>query len=192
MSLRLPRFSDQWTPLDAPPGARLVLRLDADQEAFERQVDRLCRRWHAQAFSSSYLDGTAPFLQNLSMLENLTLPLAWRRGLTLPLVLRRAQPYLESLGWSPRDLQRLCRCRPDDLSDAQRVRAVLLRAALAAPDWLLIDPGWFEHSPLPLPQLIGLAEAVLGQSRWLLFWPASQVPLPGPVHWHTIQLELER
>lgn len=187
----LPPFDAGWTPAQAAAGARLLLPLSGDGLAFERQLDRLCAAWNHRPFSSSYLDATAPFVENVSMLENLWLPLAWRRGIRPGDVARRALPLLPLLGWSADDLRRLLLSRPGDLPPPVLARALVLRAALARPDWLLIEPGWFARPLLPLETSIALLQALLGDARWLLFWPAGRTPLPASVNWHTIQLEAD-
>lgn len=185
----LPRFAAGWTVAQAAAGARLVLPLAGDAQAFERQVDRCCASWNRQPFSCTYLDAAAPFVENVSMLENLWLPLAWSRGIRPAQVVSRAQPYLQPLGWSPQGLRRLLQCRPGDLSPPALARAVVLRAALSRPDWLLIGPAWFQQPLLPVQQGLDLLDALLGGCRWLLFWPAGLDALPAQVRWHTIQLE---
>lgn len=188
-----PRFAGGWSPAPAQvaPGARLVLPLAGEGMVFERQIDRLCAHWNGQPFVTAYLDASAPFLENVSILENLWVPLAWRRRIRPAALVQRAQRLLPLLGWDEADLRRLLACRPGDLSPPVIGRAVLLRAALAEPDWLLIEPGWFERPLLPPAQVSGLVEALLGPCRWLLLWPQARQPLPPAVSWNTIQLEAD-
>ncbi|MEB3235574.1 MAG: hypothetical protein VKM98_09110, partial [Cyanobacteriota bacterium] len=138
-----------------------------------------------------YLDATAPFLENVSILENIWVPLAWRRSFALAQVVSRARRHGALFGWSEVDLQRLLASRPGDLPPAVLACAVLLRAVLMEPDWLLIEPGWFERPLLAPEHLVSLVQSALGPCRWLLLWPQGQEPLPAGVPWHTIQLEAE-
>lgn len=174
----------------ADPGARLLLPLAAEGAALERQVDAACRHWNRRLKPCTFLAATAPWLENISMLENLWLPLAWRRPLRLGELVRRARQHLPALGWSEQDLQRLLPSRPGDLPPAVLARALLLRAALAEPDWLLIEADWFSRPLLPPERNLALLEALLGEARWVLLWPAGRAPLPSGVSWHTISLEL--
>lgn len=191
-SPRLPAFAGGWHPAHVPPAVRLVLPIRAEGPAFERCVDALCAAWNGLPQATAYLDATAPFLENVSLLENFWVPLAWRGPITLQQIVQRALPQLPLLGWTAQDLQRLLSCRPGELSPGVTARAVLLRAVLMEPAWLLIEPGWFERPLLPADQLVALVQALLGQTRWLLLWPHSRCDaLPPGVAWHTIQLEAD-
>ena len=183
------RFANDWTPQDVADGARLVLQLELEAAAQPPCIDALCRWWHQQPWRTAYLTASAPFLENISMLENFWLPLAWRRATPLAQVLSRATRHLPALGWNQQDLQRLLACRPGDLPPQVLARAVLLRAALLDPAWVLIEASWFERSLLPPAQRFELTEQLLGASRWLLVGLQPEMPLPAPVAWHTIALE---
>ncbi|MBM5801197.1 MAG: hypothetical protein FJ077_10275 [Cyanobacteria bacterium K_DeepCast_35m_m2_023] len=180
-----------WTPQQVASPARLVWPLPGEGAVIEGQIDRICACWNNQPFVTSYLDASAPFLENVSILENIWVPLAWRRRVRPIELIRRAQRLLPPLGWDGDDLRRLLACRPGDLTPAVLGRAVLLRAALANPDWLLIEPGWFERPLLPPHELTSLVQSLLGECRWLLLWPAQRQPLPSGVSWHTIPMEAE-
>jgi len=188
---RMPRFAGGWTPAQVAERARLVLPLPGHGMAFERQLDHLCAAWNAQPFRTAYLDASAPFLENVSILENIWVPLAWRRSIGWAEVVRRAGRYRDLFGWSERDLRHLLASRPGDLPPAVLACAVLLRAVLMEPEWLLIEPGWFARPLLGPEHIVALLERALGCSRWLLLWPQGQEPLPPEVGWHTIQLEAD-
>lgn len=177
-----------WNPAQVAPGARLVLPLRGDGEALEQAIDAVCAHWHGQPGCTAVLDCSAPFLENVSILENLWVPLTWRRPLAVAEVARRARQHLGALAWTEADLRRLLACRPGDLPPQVLTKAVLLRAALANPDWVLIEPNWFDQAQASADALPGLMEGLLGGSRWLLLWPSFRAALPPGVLWHTIQM----
>lgn len=183
-----PLFSGGWMPQQAPLGARLMLHFSEAAPQRDRQIDSLCRFWHRQFVATAYLETRAPFLENLSMLENFWLPQAWKRPCPLKRIYAQARPYLALLGWSELEFQRLMLCRPGDLPPAVLGRAQLLRAAISRPDWLLIDGNWFERPLLPLDQATDLAQALLAESRWLVLGSPLSAPLPGGAIWSTIEL----
>lgn len=188
-SLRPPRFAGGWSPAAVADGARLVLPLPQHGVAFEQAVDRLCAHWQSQPFHTAYLGVSAPFLENISILENLWLPLAFQRSLSVAEVARRAALQRHLFGWSELDLRHLLASRPGDLPAAVLGAAAVLRAALIDPDWVLIEPAWFARPLLGADHVLSLLEQCLGKARWLLLWPADQTTLPPGVGWHTIQLE---
>lgn len=190
-SRRLPRFAGGWAPGQVAEGARLVLPLPDQGPAFEQAVNALCAAWNAQPFHTAYLTSTAPFLENVSILENLWIPLAWRRSESLAEVARKARRHLDLFGWTEPDLRHLLASRPGDLPAAVLGCAALLRALLMDPDWLLLEPGWFQRPLLGGDHNLSLLESALGRARWLLLWPGDQGPLPPGVPWHTIWLEVE-
>lgn len=188
---RLPRFAGGWRPGQVAEGARLALPLTNQGDAFDQAVNAVCAAWNAQPFQTAYLTSTAPFLENVSILENLWIPLAWHRSQPLAEVIRRARRHLDLFGWSEQDLRHLLASRPGDLPVAVLGCAALLRALLMDPDWLLLEPGWFQRPLLGADHNLPLLEAALGRTRWLLLWPGDQGPLPPGVPWHTIRLEAE-
>jgi len=153
------------------------LSLPDDPELRDRHVDALCHFWHRQWSTTAYLGAHAPFMENLSMLENFWLPLAWKRSWPLKRIYVQSRPHLSLLGWSDLEFERLMLCRPGDLPPAVLGRAQLLRASISKPDWLLIDASWFERPLLPLEQALFYAHGLLGDSRWLVFGPLSSPPL---------------
>lgn len=191
LSHRWPRFAGGWLPGPVAEGARLVVPLPDQAAAFEGAVDHLCAFWYRQPFRTAYLTVRAPFLENVSILENLWIPLAWQRSLPLAEVARHASRHRDLFGWSEPDLRHLLASRPGDLPEPVLGCAVLLRALLSEPDWVLIEPGWFAKPLLPPSQGLALLEQGLGRARWLLLWPEQQAPLPPGVPWNTIQLEAD-
>jgi len=186
--MTLPPFAGGWTPRQAQPGGRFILELSDPSPLRDRRIDALCRSWHRNTVFTAYLETRAPFMENLSMLENFWLPQAWKRACTLRRIYEQAQPYLPCLGWSEREFERLMLCRPGDLPPAVLGRAQLLRATINRPDWLLMDANWFERPLMPLDQAMGLVNELLPESRWLVFGPLSSAPLHGGCIWSKIQL----
>lgn len=188
MTTRLPEFKQGWTPEQTVASSRFVLSIRGEPQVRDKTVDWLCRAWNKQALVTTYLTGVAPFLENLTMLENIWLPLTWRRQTTLKQVMRKAESKLSLFGWSQAELARLMQCRPGDLPHSVVGKAQLLRASLSDPDWVLIDASWFLTPHLPLEKSIDILNNLLAKSRWLLFWPPETMPLPGGVVWDKIEL----
>jgi len=188
-SSSIPGFASGWTPESCKKEARCVLLLPAQADHFELSVDSICELWNQQSFRTAYLDVKAPFLENISILENLWLVLANRRSVALEQIIQNADHLRPLFRWSENDLQHLLSSRPGDLSATLQGCAVLLRSMLMEPDWLVINHSWFQRPLLPRSQVLSLLQHALGGSRWLLLWPDDQSPLPPEVSWNRIPLE---
>jgi hypothetical protein len=146
------------SPLAAPQ--RLWLPCAA--EAVPAELDHLCAWLRRQAVPYGYLSLHAPLVTNLTVLENLWLPHAWRSGCSRQSVLKR----LEAL--QPGVDLRLDH-RPAELTPLEVERLVILRAALGRPRVVVVDPAWTSWNGLmsllelatwwmPAPQLEPLME----------------------------------
>jgi hypothetical protein len=188
MKSRLPLFANGWTPHQCQPSSRFAL--DSGNNAFTREgiIDKVCAAWHRQFSATSYLESTSPFIQNLSMLENLWLPTSWHKPFDLSLIPQLSEQHLPLLGWSRSDLYQLLDCRPGDLTPALIGKLQILRAALLNPDWIIIDSSWFLDPLLPIDQSLQLTNAMLGASRWLLIGDLEFLVLPNEVAWVKIKL----
>lgn len=181
-------FADGWNPHGCKAASRFALFIRHDLLTQERTITRLCAAWREQAFVTAYLESDAPFVQNLSMLENLWLPVTWRRSVSTASIVQKSEQLLPLLGWSKRDLHQLMSCRPGDLAPNLIGKLQLLRAALMEPEWVIIDPSWFLNPLLPCQQSVELAEALIGNSKWLLLWESEGLPLPSEVTWVRIDM----
>jgi len=188
-SFAVPLFASGWTPESCKPGARCVLLLPAQDDYFDLCVDSICELWNQESFRTAYLDVKSPFLENISILENLWLVLANHRSVTLEQIIQNAGYLRPLFCWSESDLHHLLSSRPGDLSSTLQGCAVLLRSMLMEPDWLVINHSWFQRPLLPRSQVLSLLQHALGGSRWLLLWPDDQSPLPPEVSWNRIPLE---
>jgi hypothetical protein len=155
--------------LSSPAPQRLWLPCSA--EDVETELDRLCTWLRRRPIAYGYLTARAPLLSNLTVLENLWLPHAWRWGCSRRLLLHRLHDLLPGLAGSEgmqtslRDPSRWLACRPAELSPAESAAAVVLRAALGRPEVVLVDPSWLDWPP---------AIALLPTATWWL--PAAEPP----------------
>ena len=151
----------------------------------ESSLDQLCRVLRRRKIVYGYLSMRAPLIGNLSTLENLWLPHAWLAGWTRQRVHTRLEELRRSIppDLEPDSIRRdpegwLVR-RPVQLSAAELEWSVLVRAALARPAVVVIDPAWTVWQG---PMMI-LAEA----SWWL---PAAEAPLLNQAEdWATMSLD---
>jgi hypothetical protein len=121
-----------------------------EAEQIDSQLDSFCLQSRRLNIPYGYLTMRAPLISNVNVLENLWLPHAWLHGWRLSTVTERLQFILECshlVDASPsteavRTLANWLHLRPADLQKPQCEAAVVLRAALASPSIVVIDPTW--------------------------------------------------
>lgn len=151
----------------------------------QMELDRLCATLRRNKTVYGYLSSDAALVANLSLLENLWLPHAWRAGWSRRSCLRRLEAMFEHCGAFPDpdpDLLNLRDClysRPARLSPQQIRQAVILRAAIGQPRVVVIDPGWSIWSP---------SMQLLAPASWLLV-AGNPDPLITGVTWSKLSPE---
>ncbi|MFM7314095.1 MAG: hypothetical protein ACKO0M_13175 [Cyanobium sp.] len=149
------------------------------------ELDRLCATLRRNRTVYGYLSSEAALVANLSLLENLWLPHAWRAGWSRRSCLRRLEALFEHCGSLPDpdpdllNLRDFFFCRPAQLSPQQIRQAVILRAALGQPRVVLIDPGWSTWSA---------SMQLLAPAAWLLV-AVDPDPLMTGVTWSNLSPE---
>lgn len=148
------------------------LRLPCSADAVPAELDHLCGWLRRQAVPYGYLSLQAPLIANLTLLENLWLPHAWRSGCSRQAVLRRLEALAPGVDLG---LQR----RPATLAAEEVERLVVLRAALGRPRVVVVDPGWSSWDGV-----VGLLEA----ATWWM--PAAELdPLLQAQGWITMDFD---
>lgn len=147
--------------------------LPCSAQAVDAELDLLCAWLRRRPIAFGYLSARAPLLSNLTVMENLWLPHAWRWGCSRELLFQRlrllAPGVVDPGGSEPscRPLSAWLHARPAELSPDEVAYAVVLRAALGRPQVVVVDPSWLAWS---------LASALLQAATW---WLPS--PEPGPM-----------
>jgi len=146
------------------------LWLPCPDDAVNSELDRLCAWLRHHAVAYGYLSLQAPLIANLTVLENLWLPQAWRSGISRRAVLKQLEELQER--WGPTAINEAAadpvtwlQRRPSQLSPADLELAVVLRAALGRPKVVVLDPGWPGRSG---------RMALLEQASWWLPAPALE------------------
>jgi hypothetical protein len=111
------------------------LWLPCSAEAVPAELDHLCAWLRRKAVPYGYLSLQAPLVTNLTVLENLWLPHAWRSGCSRQAVLKRLDSLQPGVDL-PLDR------RPAELTPLEVERLVVLRAALGRPRVVVVDPAW--------------------------------------------------
>jgi hypothetical protein len=173
---------------------QLRSRLDCPADEVGLWIDRVCTIMQRAGVAHAYLSPQrGSLLSNITVLENLWLPLAWRKPLSSQRVQRKLSALIDSLPgdtlFSSLDRDSFLRSYPDDLPSLHYCWAVLLRAALLSPRCLVIDAAWF--FPL-IPEECCVApdvmEVVFGSAAWLAVVPYATT-LAGPWDWTRVSAD---
>jgi hypothetical protein len=173
---------------------RLRSRLDCPAEKVGLWIDHLCLTMQRLEIAHAYLSPQrGSLLSNITVYENLWLPLAWHRPLSSHRLERKLTALIESLpGETPfniLDEDSFLSAYPDDLTTHQYCWAVLLRAALLRPRCLVIDAAWF----FPVIRAEGCAapevmETLFASAAWVTVVPYATT-LAGCEDWTRIDLD---
>jgi hypothetical protein len=166
---------------DLPPWLRSQARsrLDCEAEDTNLWIDQLCQSLRQRKVRHSYLSRKqGSLLSNITIYENLWLPLAWRKPCSAEQLNRQLTRLMDDLAGKRAPVferQAWLNSYPESLSPELYGWSILLRAALMRPHCLLIDPSWF-FSPSPAdccgdPQVM---ETCFPEAAWLLLLPGEQ------------------
>jgi hypothetical protein len=173
---------------------QLRSRLDCPADEVDLWIDRVCTMMHRAGTAYAYLSPQrGSLLSNITVYENLWLPLAWRKPLSSQRLQRKLAALIDSLPgeipFSSRDDTSFFSAYPDDLPTLQYCWAVLLRAALLSPRCLVIDAAWFfPVSPEESCVAPEVMEALFGSAAWLALVPYAAT-LAGPWDWTRISVD---
>ena len=173
---------------------QLRSRLDCPAHEVGLWIDRVCTTMLRAGIAYAYLSPQrGSLLSNITVYENLWLPLAWRKPLSSQRLQRKLAALIDSLpGETPfgsQDGTSFFSAYPDDLPALQYCWAVLLRAALLSPRCLVIDAAWF-FPAIPDECCVAPAvmEALFGPAAWLALVPYATT-LAGPWDWTRVGVD---
>jgi hypothetical protein len=169
-------------------------RLDCPAQDVGVWIDHLCDGLKRAGIDYAYLSPQrGSLLSNITVRENLWLPLAWRRPFPpqrLDQGLRDLIANLSGVGaLTALDCDSFLKAYPDNLPIHQYCLAILLRAALLRPRWLVIDAGWF-FPPIPGEWCTppALMDALFASAAWLTVAPHATT-LAGPWNWTMVNCD---
>lgn len=154
-------------------------------DASDAAIDALCASCRQLRVAYGYLSMRASLLSNISVLENIWLPHAWRFGSQLDAIVARLKLISSQVNpgdrspalMAVRDLKEWLNLRPAQLQSHQIEAAVVLRACLGSPVVIIIDPAWSNWDD---------AITLLSDATWWM--PVGDPPEPPDVDWIHVSL----
>lgn len=168
-------------------------RLDCQVDEVGSWIDRIGNCLHRSGIATAYLSPQrGSLLSNITVLENLWLPLAWHSPSPFPcdrlnrMIMDIVAKLPKGMPFNTLDWDSFLASYPDDLIIQQYYWAILLRAALLRPRCLVIDATWF-FSAIPGDCCVApdVMDALFGSAAWLVLGPYA-TPLAG--HWNWAML----
>lgn len=168
--------------------------VDCSGSKTSEELDRVCKLFLKQGISVAVLDDfPGALISNVSNLENLWLPQACRRDLSMSLFQGQISDLIETL--SPMlpdmypDLRDLLSRRPGQLSTEQCRLVILMRTVLMNPEFVLLSPAWISGLADSFGQvLLRMMHSLLPRATWLAFDEIEPIVVGLSTGWARTQL----